>query len=183
MAVARADSAASRVDSFPVLPAANRADSARASAWAVRLEQTNTKSGAILDLRGRFETVPAGTYGFDLRTRFFLLVAGAFPSRAGAESLLVQLRNQRVLAQGIGSVTSLPFAFMVQADVPVADVPARLARFAARGQPVYALRQAGGVANLYFGAYESAQQAALAVPTAREAGLTPTLVYRIGRVF
>ena len=51
------------------------------------------------------------------------------------------------------------------------------------GQPVYALRQTNGTAHLYFGAYESAQQAALAVPTVREAGLTPTLVYRIGRVF
>ena len=183
LAAARTERAATGVDSFPVLPAANRADSARASAWAVRLEQTNTKSGAILDLRGRFETVPAGTYAVDLRSRFFLLVAGAYPTRAGAESLLVRLRTQKVLASGIGSVTPLPLAFLVQADVPAADVPSRLARFAARGQPVYALRQTNGAANLYFGAYESAQHAALAVPTVREAGLTPTLVYRIGRVF
>lgn len=170
-------------DSFAILSPANPADSARASGWAVRLEQTNTKSGAILDLRGRFETVPAGTYGYDLRTQFYLLVAGAYPTRTGAESLLVQLRDHKVLAPGIGSVASLPFAFMVQADVPAADVASRLARFAARGQPVYALRQTNGTAHLYFGAYESAQQAALAVPTVREAGLTPTLVYRIGRVF
>ena len=181
---ARANAPASiAVDSFPVLTPTNGADSARASAWAVRLEQTNTKSGAILDLRGRFETVPAGTYGVDLRTRFFLLVAGAYPTRAGAESLLVRLRTQKVLAAGIGSVSSLPYAFLVQADVPSTDVPSRLARFAARGQPVYALRQANGAANLYFGAYESPQHAALAVPTVREAGLAPALVYRIGRVF
>ena len=180
---ARTASAAPAADSFPLQTPANATDSAAASAWAVRLEQTNTKSGAILDLRGRFETVPAGTYGFDLRTRFFLLVAGAYPTRVGAESLLVQLRAHRILAPGLGSVTSLPFAFLVQPDVPVADVPSRLARFAARGQPVYALRQPNGAAHLYFGAYESPQQAALAVPTVREAGLTPTLVYRIGRVF
>jgi hypothetical protein len=175
--------AAPGTDSFPLQAPVNTTDSAAASAWAVRLEQTNTKSGAILDLRGRFQTVPAGTYGFDLRTRFFLLVAGAYPTRAGAESLLVQLRERRILAPGLGSVTSLPFAFLVQADVPEAEVSARLARFAARGQPVYALRQPNGTAHLYFGAYESPQQAALAVPTVREAGLTPTLVYRIGRVF
>lgn len=171
------------VDSFPVLQPANAGDSARAAAWAVRLEQTNTRSGAILDLRGQFENVPAGTYGLDLRTRVFLLVAGASPARAGAESLLVRLRTQKVLAAGTGSVVSLPYAFLVQADVPAADVPARLARFAARGQPVYALRQASGAANLYFGAYESPQHAALAVPSVREAELTPTLAYRIGRVF
>lgn len=181
--LARPDTAAPPVDSFPVLAPANARDAANAAGWAVRLEQTNTKSGAILDLRGRFETAPAGTYGVDLRTRFFLLVAGAYPTRAGAESLLVRLRTQKILAPGIGSVTSLPFAFLVQADVPAADVPSRLARFAARGQPVYALRQANGAANLYFGAYESSQHAALAVPTVREAGLTPTLVYRTGRVF
>jgi hypothetical protein len=181
--IARAGFSTALSDSFPVLLPANPMDSGRASAWAVRLEQTNTKSGAILDLRGRFETVPAGTYGYDLRTQFFLLVAGAYPTRAGAESLLVQLRDHKVLAPGIGSVSSLPFAFMVQPDVPAADVASRLARFAARGQPVYALRQTNGTAHLYFGAYESAQQAALAVPTVREAGLTPTLVYRIGRVF
>jgi hypothetical protein len=175
--------AATSADSFPLLVPANGADSARAAAWAVRLEQTNTKSGAILDLRGKFETVPAGTYGFDLRTRFFLLVAGAYPTRAGAESLLVRLRSQKILAPGIGNVVALPFAFMVQSDVPAADVPARLARYAARGHPVYALRQTNGAAHLYFGAYESAQHAALDVPTVREAGLTPTLVYRIGRVF
>ena len=181
--LSRGLTAAPASDSFPLLTATNASDSSAAAAWAVRLEQTNTKSGAILDLRQRFETVPAGTYGFDLRTRFFLLVAGAYSTRSAAESLLVQLRNHRILAPGMGSVTALPFAFMVQADVAVADVPARLARFAARGQPVYALRQANGGANLYFGAYESAQQAALAVPTVKEAGLTPTLVYRIGRVF
>lgn len=170
-------------DSFPVLPAANMGDSAAASAYAVRLEQTNTKSGAILDLRGRFQNVPAGTYGLDARTRFFLLVAGAYPTRAGADSLLAQLRARKIMAPASGSVTSLPFAFLVQTDVPAAEVPSRLARFAARGQPIYALRQPNGAAHLYYGAYESPQQASLAVPAVREAGLTPTLVYRIGRVF
>ena len=171
------------VDSFPQLAAANTADSALASAFAVRLEQTNTPSGAILDLRGRYETVPAGTYGFDVKNRFYLLVAGAYPTRAGADSLLVRLHAQKVLAPGAGSVVSLPFAFLVEADVPAADVASRLKLFAARGKPVYALRQPSGVAHLYFGAYENPQSAALAVPMVRDAGLTPMLVYRIGRVF
>ena len=180
---ARPVAVAGQPDSFPLLTPVNVADAAVASAFAVRLEQTNTKSGAILDLRGRFETVPAGTYGFDLRNRFFLLVAGAYSARIGAESLLVRLHAQKILAPGIGSVVSLPFAFLVEADVPQADIASRLKSYAARGQPVYALRQPSGVAHLYFGAYESPQAAALAVPMVRDAGLTPTLVYRIGRVF
>jgi hypothetical protein len=170
-------------DSFPLLAPANPRDSATAAAWGVILAPTRTKGGAILDLRTRFETVPVGTYGIEERTRSFLLVAGAYPLRTAAESLLVDLRNHRILAPGIGSVTSLPFAFLVQQDVPQENVPARLRRFAGSGHPVYALRQTNGAANLYFGAYGSAQQAALAVPAVREAGLTPTLVYRIGRVF
>ncbi|CAN5562519.1 hypothetical protein BH09GEM1_BH09GEM1_24200 [soil metagenome] len=175
--------ASASTDSFPVLAPANASDSSSAAAWAVLLEPTRTYSGAILDLRGRFEAVPVGTYGIDIRTRSFLLVSGAYRLRSSAESLLVELRNHRVLAPGLGSVTSLPFAFLVLRDVPEADVPSRLKRFAGSGRPVYALRQTNGAANLYFGAYESAQQAALAVPSVREAGLTPTLVYRIGRVF
>ena len=179
-----AATAAALPDSFPVLAPANVTDSLRASAWGVRLEQTNTRAGAILDLRGLFETVPAGTYGYnDLRTRFFLLVGGAYPKRSGAESLLVQLRAHKILSAENGSVISLPYAFLVQADVPNVNVAARLKNFSASGQPVYALRQPNGTSHLYFGAYETPQQAALAVPTLRDAGITPTLVYRIGSVF
>ncbi len=181
--VAPFSTASAAGDSFPVLLPGNASDSSTAAAWAVLLEPTRTYSGAILELRTRFETVPVGTYGIDIRTRAFLLVAGAYRQRSSAESLLVDLRNHRVLAPGLGSVRSLPFAFLVEQDVPEAAVPSRLKRFAGSGRPVYALRQTNGAVNLYFGAYESAQQAAIAVPSVREAGLTPTLVYRIGRVY
>jgi hypothetical protein len=171
-------------DSFPVLAPLNSADSVNASAYAVLLENTNGLAGAILQLNDKFATLPATSYGLSLRSRLFELVSGAYPTRASADSLLADLRARRVLAPGAGSVISLPYAFMVQANVPTADVPARLKQWtAARAQPVYALRQANGTANLYFGAFESPQQAALAVPGVRKAGLTPSLVYRIGRVF
>jgi hypothetical protein len=180
---ARAAALAVLPDSFPVLAPANPTDSASASAFAVVLENTNGLAGAILDLRGRYASVPTGSYALDLRTRYYQLVAGAYETRAGADSLLAQLRARKVLAPGFGSVTSLPYAFLVESNVAMADVAPRLTRAAARAQPVYALRQLNGAANLYFGAYESPQQASLAVPAARRAGLAPTLVYRIGRVF
>jgi hypothetical protein len=171
-------------DSFPVLAPMNSADSASASAYAVLLENTNGLAGAILQLNDKFAALPATSYGLSLRSRLFELVSGAYPTRAGADSLLADLRARRVLAPGAGSVLPLPYAFMVQANVPAAEVPARLKQWtAARAQPVYALRQPNGTANLYFGAFESPQQAALAVPGVRKAGLTPSLVYRIGRVF
>jgi hypothetical protein len=181
--VERAAAAAPAPDSSTLLVAANVQDSANAARWAVQLERTNTFAGAILDLREKYERVPAGTYGFDLNSGNFLLVAGAYQTRAGADSLLSQLRAQKVLPAGIGSVTSLPFAFLVQADVPEADVAKHLARFAARALPVYALRQNNGATHVYFGAYETPRQAALGEAAVRKAGLAPTLVYRIGRVF
>ncbi|MBA3670661.1 MAG: hypothetical protein H0W68_01385 [Gemmatimonadaceae bacterium] len=174
---------ASRADTFPVLAPSNAGDSLRSASFSVQLQQTNTRSLAILSLRDRYDGLPATSYAPDSRTGNFMLVAGAYPARASAETLLVQLRARRILAPGAGSVSSLPYAFLVEPDVPLADVRPRLARFAARGQPVYALRQERGTAHLYFGAYASPQQAALAVPALKETGVQPVLVYRIGRVF
>jgi len=135
-----------------------------------------------MDLNGRFERVPATTYGI-LSSRFFQLVAGAYQNRAAADSLLRQLHARRSLAPGFGRVASFPLAFLVDSAVSPQQVAARVARFVARGQPVYALRQPDGTGRLYFGAYSTAEQAAIAAPTVREAGIVPTLVYRIGRVY
>ncbi|MDB4881918.1 MAG: Sporulation protein [Gemmatimonadetes bacterium] len=179
----RAASGGGAADSFPMLAPANPADSASASAFAILLAKYNTKSGVILDLNARFDAVPAATYGVEAPTRFFLLVAGAYPARSGADSLLLQLRARKKLAQGFGSVASFPLAFLVDSAVKSTEVRSRLTRYAARGLPVYALRQPNGTARLYYGAYASAEQAAFAVPSVREAGMIPTLVYRMGRVF
>jgi hypothetical protein len=170
-------------DSLPALVPVNQADSAGAAAYAVLLAKYNTKSGVIMDLNGRFEGVQAATFGLESPSRFFVLVAGAYTTHAGADSLLQQLRARRALAPGFGSVAAYPLAFLVDSVVRPQDARTRVARYAARGQPVYALRQPNGTARLYFGAYANVEQAALAVPHVREAGLTPTLVYRIGRVF
>lgn len=180
---ARAAALAVLPDSFPMLAPANPADSARASAFAVILENTNGLTGAIVDMRSKYSSVPAASYALDLRTRYYKLVAGAFQTRAGADSLLTQLRSRKVLAVGFGAVVFLPYAFLVDTNVAAADAAPRLARAAGKALPIYALRQADGTVNFYFGAYENPQEASLAVPAARRAGLAPTLVYRMGRVF
>ena len=171
------------VDSFPVYVPANPMDSAAAVGYSILLSKYNTKSGAILDLFGRFARLPASTYGMESPSRFYLLLAGAFPSRASAESLLVRLRVQGTLARDFGSVDRYPLAFLVDSAVAARDAPGRLNRYHARGLPVYGLRQPNGSVRLYFGAYANPEQASLAVPQVREAGMRPLLVYRIGRVF
>jgi hypothetical protein len=171
------------VDSFPVYTPANPTDSASAAGYAVLLSKYNTKSGAILDLNGRFARLPAATYGMESPSRFYQNLAGAYTTRAGADSLLAQLRGRRTLAQGFGSVDNFPLAFLVDSTVSAREVTSRIARYAARGLPVYGLRQPNGVVRLYYGAYTNPEQAALAVPAVRAAGIRPLLVYRIGRVF
>jgi hypothetical protein len=171
------------VDSFPVYVPANPMDSAAAVGYSILLSKYNTKSGAILDLFGRFARLPASTYGMESPSRFYLLLAGAFPSRASAESLLVRLRVQGTLARDFGSVDRYPLAFLVDPGVTPREAPGRLNRYHARGLPVYGLRQPNGTVRLYYGAYANPEQASLAVPQVREAGMRPLLVYRIGRVF
>jgi hypothetical protein len=81
-------------------------------------------------------------------------------------------------------VVSVPYAFLVKQDVPLSEAAARVTHYVTGpGKPVYALKQANGTATLYFGAYASPQQAALAIPDVKGLGIKPTLVYRIGRVF
>ena len=181
---ARAANLAVARDPFPVLAPVNSGDSAHAAAYSVLLESANGLAGAILDLQGKFQNLQARSYAVGLPPRsFYEVVSGAYTTQAGADSLLADLRTRRVLRATDGSVKSLPYAFLVQSNVPLAELPDRLRRATGRAQPVYALRQQDGTVNLYFGAYESPQHAALAVPAVRKAGIAPTLVYRTGRVF
>ncbi|HEU4720068.1 MAG TPA: hypothetical protein VFS59_01790, partial [Gemmatimonadaceae bacterium] len=181
--IARDSIARFGADSFPVYSPANPRDSAAAVGYSILLSKYNTKSGAILDLFGRFARLPASTYGMETPSRFYLLLAGAFSSRTAAESLLVRLRVQGTLARDFGSVDRYPLAFLVDSAVAPRDAPGRLNRYHARGLPVYGLRQPNGVVRLYFGAYATPEQASLAVPQVREAGIRPLLMYRTGRAF
>jgi hypothetical protein len=170
-------------DSFPVYSPANPRDSATAVGYSVLLSKYNTKSGAILDLFGRFSRLPVATYGMETPSRFYLLLVGAFPTRAGADSMLTRLRAGGTIGLGFGSVDYYPLAFLVDSALPPREVTPRLTRYAARGLPIYGLRQLNGTVRLYFGAYANPEQASLAVPQLRAAGIRPLLVYRTGRVF
>jgi hypothetical protein len=136
-----------------------------------------------LYLAQKYKSVPAATFGIEPRTGLFLLTGGAYPTRAGVDSLFQQLQANGLITPGVGAVVSVPFAFLVQANVPLKDASTRRARLVASGQPVYALRQSDGTANLYFGAFDSPQQAAFAIPLVKKLTPTPMLVYRIGRVY
>ena len=167
-----------------VLTVVNPADSATGASFAVQLMAANTQAGAILKLQSDGKNLPAATFAPAIvdGTRWFKVMSGAFVTFASADSLLTRLRQRNLLKPGTGSVVRLPFAFRIDSGVPVKAVPAMVAAYADRGQPVYALQQADGTAWLLVGAYESPEQAVL-YRESLPSGTQPVLVYRKGRSF
>ena len=183
------DSAAS--DSAPAAEAPavvprvmNTEDSAQASVYAVELLAANTQAGAILKLQRDGKKLPAATFAPVViqGARWFKVVSGAFANRTDAESLLVDLRRQKVLDAGRGTVVQVPFAFLID-SVTASAVPGMIATYVERGEPVYALRQQDGTAWLLAGAFENREQASGYAESLRASGITPVLVYRKGRTF
>ena len=162
----------------------NAADSAQASVYAVELMAANTQAGAILKLQRDGKKLPAATFAPVViqGARWFKVVSGAFANRTDAESLLVDLRRQKVLEAGRGTVVQVPFAFLID-SVTASAVPGMIATYVERGEPVYALRQPDGTAWLLAGAFENREQASGYAELLRASGITPVLVYRKGRTF
>jgi hypothetical protein len=163
----------------------NPTDSASASTFAVELMTTNTQAGAILKLQKDGTKLPAATFAPVMiqGARWYKVVSGAYTNRADADSLLAGLRRQNVLEAGRGSVVQVPFAFLLDSLAPESAIPAMVATYSDRGEPVYALRQANGKVWLLAGAFETLEQASVYAESLRASGITPVLVYRKGRTF
>ena len=119
------------------------------------------------------------------RTTWYKVTAGAYTRRDQADSLLLALRQSRVLTDdSAGSVTRTPLALLVD-SVPtqggiVDAVRAAVQKYAARGLTVYPLIQDDGGARIFAGAFATADKSAGLIRTLRGAGLKPVLVYRTG---
>jgi hypothetical protein len=177
------DSAAGPVVMAPTV--ADPGDSAGASPFAVELMAANTQAGAILKLQQDGKYLPGATFAPITigGARWYQVIAGAFPARSGADSLLAMLRRRHVVDDSGGAVVRLPFAFLIDSGVPAAAVTGMVASYADRGQPVYALRQANGTAWLLAGAFESPDQSTVYAESLHASGTAPVLVYRKGRTF
>jgi hypothetical protein len=189
----RDSSAAARADSTPAAPpaptgplpaltVANPADSSGATAYSVVVSASNTPEGASLDPRTMATlSVTALTPVLEDGAPWYRLLVGAYPTRAGADSLLGDLQRRGVLGEGSGLVVRTPYALLVADHVPAADVRARVQSFLAKNIPLYALSRGDGTVALYAGAFERPEQAAWLARVLQTAGVTPTLVYRTGR--
>jgi hypothetical protein len=171
-----------------IAPPVNVTDSASASAFTVELLVANTAEGANLFVRKNSAALPAAAVSpvaiDPERSTWYKVTSGAYTRRDQADSLLLALRQSRVLTDSAGTVTRAPLALLVD-SVPtqggiVDAVRAAVGKYAARGLPVYALIQDDGGARIYAGAFAAADQSAGLIRTLRGAGLKPVLVYRTG---
>jgi hypothetical protein len=170
---------------LPALAVANPADSARAATYAIQIVAANTLAGAKAKQRDVAWGLPAAVVSpmalSSDNTRWFRLTVGAFSTRNEAAAYAVDLRKRRKLDLDPASVVTVPYALLLEENVPRARAAARVATFAARGLPAYALLQPDGTARVYAGAFETPQQAALMASAATAADVTPVVVYRTGR--
>jgi hypothetical protein len=160
-----------------------------AAAFSVELLVANTAEGANLFVRKKGAALPAAAVSpvpiGPERATWYRVTAGAYTRRSQADSLLLALRESRVLSSdSAGSITRTPFALLVD-SVPtqggiVDAVRAAVQKYAARGLPVYTLMQNDGGARIYSGAFATSDQSAQLIRTLRAAGLEPVLVFRTG---
>lgn len=167
---------------------ANPEDATSASAFSVEVVAANTAEAANLELRRRGAALPSATVtpvpiGTE-RATWYKLIAGAFPERRQADSLLSALRAAKSLDDSSGSVIHAPLALLIDSLPSQSGLNAELTKtidsYSTRGINLYALIQRNGGARLYSGAFERAEQAGGLLKSLRASGLKPVLVYRTG---
>ena len=158
-----------------------------AAVYAVQIMAANTQAGAILKLQADGISLPASTYApVEIAgTTWYKVLAGAYITRGGADSLLTSLRAGGLLdSLSPGIVVRVPYAVRVDSvrNAPtVADLLASLR--SGRKLPVYALAQQSGWVWILAGAFETRSQAEAYVEKVRADGHTAELVLRQGRMF
>jgi hypothetical protein len=165
--------------------AANPADSARASAWAVEVVAVNTKTGAQLKLQELAPQYASVTYGAVIvppnGLRRFSVVIGASNTTDGAQATLAALRRSGVVPADGGRVVRRPFALLVKEDVASDEALLEITGYQALGYPMYGLAKGDGRVRIYAGAFETADQARQLASALQMAGVSSTVVYRLGR--
>ncbi|HWG54465.1 MAG TPA: hypothetical protein VN677_14320 [Gemmatimonadaceae bacterium] len=164
---------------------ANPGDENQAARYTVAMAQVYsiTDANAWLE-RDKVKDLPATTYTDkpDGPRTAYLVLTGAFISRADADSLLRSLRRSGVLKPGQGHIENAPVALMLFGDIPADQAGYTIRGYRSKGIPLYSLYQPDGSVSLYVGAYPTAQSAQSMLAALRRGGDQPRVVYRIGSV-
>jgi hypothetical protein len=156
--------------------------------FAVQIMSANTQGGANLKLQENGDSLPAATYSpVEISGRiWYKVLAGAYTTRAGADSLLGSLRSSGRLDSLAGIVVRAPFAVLIDSMPQSSTISDVLANFRdGRQQPVYALKQRNGWVWILTGAFETRSQAEWYAEKVRASvqGAIADVVIRQGRMF
>jgi hypothetical protein len=111
---------------------------------------------------------------------WYRVLAGALPTARAADSLLQALwRSQRV-DRPQGTILRTPEAYRLGRRLPPADAEADARGLRGRGIPAYIVGAPDGTARVYVGAFDLPEQAHAVDSLLSAAGVTGTLVQRMG---
>ncbi len=173
----------------PVLLPSNPGDSLMATPFSIEILSSNTAEAANFELQRHRSVMPGATVSLvpvgDTEAAWYKVYAGAFADSADADQLLMSLRRRRIVSNSAGAVVRAPFALLVDSIPSQGGMRSRTSEMVQslieRSVPAYALMQRDGSARVYAGAFQSAEQSALAATDLRVKGLLPLLAYRTGR--
>ena len=168
------------------LAAAPDADSA-GTPYAVVLADVSTVTGANGELdQAAGRGLPVVTFAPYPRADgqlSYIVLAGASPDSAGADSLLKAVRDKHYRNAAAAHVVKLPYAVVIQKGVSQDQASMFVRAYLSKGLPVYPLLQSDGSATLYAGAFRGVEQAQPLVTSFKANGDTPTVAIRTGRPF
>lgn len=154
--------------------------------WSVEIASVNTVNGAMARVRQALDSLPVPTYAAThpngSAAVWYRLMAGAFATQAEADAFLATLRSRGALGPAAGKVLQAPFAWLLEENVTDEQLSVRLFGWRQQGLPAYALLDQGGTSRIYFGAFETEDEARLLTPALDSLNLYATLVTRIGSV-
>lgn len=188
VAAEAAGAAAAPADTLPLVTVANPSDSSNATAYSVQLASHTGMTSALAHvITAADRAMPAVTFSPVItgpaNARWYRVLAGAYGDPVSADSLLALLRRRGSLEAAQGEVRHAPFALLVERGVAREQTDIYVRDYRDRGLPAYGLLQTDGTVNIYTGAFETPEQAAVLLAILRERGETPQVVYRLGRAF
>jgi cell division septation protein DedD len=167
----------------PLAPPESDADPGDSLFYSVQVAAFNTLEQAMRRAAELDQGTP-GTIVTPVRTGsrglWYRVLAGALPTARAADSLLQALwRSQRV-DRPQGTILRTPEAYRLGRRLPPADAEADARGLRGRGIPAYIVGAPDGTARVYVGAFDLPEQAHAVDSLLSAAGVTGTLVQRMG---
>ena len=182
-----AGTVAAPADTTVAVAGASAGNAAAATPYAVVLADVSSVTGAngeIDQASGRgFPVVTFAPYARADGRLSYVVIAGASPDSAGADSLLRAVRAKHYRNAKAAHVVRLPYAVLIQKGVSQDQASMFVRAYLTRGLPVYSLLQADGTASLYAGAFRGIEQAQPLVTSFKANGDKPTVTIRTGRPY